>query len=593
MLLTQLTFYRKYGVWMLPQVATPAMYDLKLLEFPRESVYHYLVYDGELSTGPENDDLMLRNVARSIPVHSPMLLSATLGNPVRMASEGPEMVREYFKTHRRMHLARDLTQAQKDKDVPLVVNYAMLAKMYRYQPTKFAQYNRWRNLFTTMLDTFSHLSDLSNRQHYIFLQAPKVLPSVALLMAAAKEMTQATIGLIREPDGFVLLELWKWFNPGPEDEQPSIFHRIAKNKVHLLNFIYVSGGKWCVLNFGVLNSFFLAKGQKEPDPEFVIKAKQHVSGVQMAKRVLRLYMTVMEARSAALRAQIMQQPAVEVVTTQTTAQPVATPEGAQPVIQEPSEQANAAPQAAPIEPRIQINTVLVPDVSVIDEEEFSSLSSDEFQRVMAEQDAEIEEDLVQLDEISKKISAQAPSETVRSIINNTAIAPAEAGVISICDKMAFNGTLSAGEYRKYAKLATMYKHIKAPIGEGTLEEFLVIPQETLVLPDEPTIPDSPAVLDKTMLKSNLSLFDSKYVGEVLHKDIANTVMAVQKAGIAVTSYKVEKVEDILGGYEEHVVRLSPVIGQPSTIRFKVPIVKEDGSYQTNNVKYRLRRQRGD
>jgi hypothetical protein len=101
------------------------------------------------------------------------------------------------------------------------------------------------------------------------------------------------------------------------------------------------------------------------------------------------------------------------------------------------------------------------------------------------------------------------------------------------------------------------------------------------------------VLDKSMLKSSLIDFDKKYIQEVLAKDVSSMVLNVQKAGIALTGYKVEKVNDILGGYEMHSLKLNPVIGQQSTLRFKIPIVNEDGNYISNGVKYRLRKQRGD
>ncbi len=591
MLLTQNTFYRKYGVWMLPQVMTPAMFDLKLLEFPRESVYHYLPFDG-LTDGPANDDPLLRNVSRSIPVHTPLELATLEGQPRRMGGAGPALVREYLKDHRRMHFARDLNQAQKDKDVPLIINYALLVKIYRYQASKFAAYNRWKNLFTTMLDEVTHLTSMSNRQHYVFVHAPKTLPSVAQLVIASKEMDQQAIKNLRDTDSFLLLELWKWFYPSEEATTPSLFTRLPKEKIHLLNFVFVEGGKWCVANFGILSSFFLPEGQKEADPAYVVTSKQHVTGLQMAKRILRMYMTVMDVRNASFIAKIPQDAEIaDDVQTRDSDMEV-TP----PVINAGAQDAPSpiGTQQTPAEVTLatQMN-VYLPSISVIDEEEFSNLSTQDFQRLISEQDAEIHQDLVQLDSLSKQMANEEPHVTVEKIIASIELPTPEQGIVNLCDTLAVNGSISAAEYRKLTKIATNYKNIKAPVGEGTLEEFLVIPPQALLLDDSATMPDSDTVLDKTMLKSNLNLFDSKYVTNVLHKDIANAVMSIQNTGIAVTAYKVDTVSDILGGYEEHVVKLMPVIGQPSTLRFKVPVIHEDGTYVTNGVKYRLRKQRGE
>ena len=71
------------------------------------------------------------------------------------------------------------------------------------------------------------------------------------------------------------------------------------------------------------------------------------------------------------------------------------------------------------------------------------------------------------------------------------------------------------------------------------------------------------------------------------------VVNTQKAGFAITKYEVEKVEDALSCYEQHSVRISPIEGTPSTIRFKLPVVDDEGVYKSNGISYRLRKQRSD
>jgi hypothetical protein len=149
------------------------------------------------------------------------------------------------------------------------------------------------------------------------------------------------------------------------------------------------------------------------------------------------------------------------------------------------------------------------------------------------------------------------------------------------------------ELKKFQKLAVSYKTMKAPDGITPLADFMVIKPEDLALKLDMPMPEATAVLDKTMLHSSLNTFDRKYVDHVLHKDYANAVMSLQNAGVAVTNYKIEKQHDILGGYEDHTLKLQPIVGQPSTLRFKLPIVNSDGTYTAGGVKYRLRKQRGD
>lgn len=590
MLLNQLTFYRKFGVRLLPQVAMPAMHDLKFLEFPRESIYHYLPFDG-LTDGPANDDPLLRNIKHAIPVHHTVMLTSMEGNPHRMAGDPNAQVREYLRTHRRMRRVMSIEQALKDKDTPLIVNYALINKLYRYPANIFTHYWRWRNLFTTFVDEFTRLAATSSRQHYLFLHAPKTLPSVRQLTDAAKEFNATANRYFREPEAYLLLELWKWFDSN--DTTTSLLAHLPKEKIHLLNFVFLEGGKWCVINFGVLNSFYQPHPEQEIDPAFVLKARQRVTGIQMGKRVLRMYMSIMETRNAALK-ELLEQERGQEQAQQEQAAPVITEDDTSEPAAQHAEDAAQASQGETASTKITSDlSAALPPVSIIDEEEFENLPKEEFHRVIDEQDAEIDQDLMQLEEISSKMLQESSHDSLEDILKEGAEHTPEKGVIELCEKLATTGSISAAEYRKYVKSAEAYKSIKAPVGEGSLAEFLPIPSETLKIAEGEQMPDSNVVVDKTMLKSSVNLFDSKYVNHVLHRDIANTVMAVQNAGVAVVGYKVDKVDDILGGYEEHVLRLSPVVGQPSTLRMKLPVIREDGTYVTNGVKYRLRKQRGD
>lgn len=599
MLLNHQTFYRKFGVRLIPQVAMPAMHDLKFLQFPREAIYHYLPFDG-LTYGPANDDPLIRDVKRNPPVLTVVHLTSFEGHPVRMAGDPNALVREYLRTHRRFRKVADIGQALNDPNTPVVINYALINRLYRYQANILQSYWKWKNLFVTFLDEFNRLAQQTNHQHYVFVHAPKTLPSVRQLMNAAKEFGKTNVQYFREPSSYLLLEFWKWFDA--DASSTSLLASIPKNKIHLLNFVFVEADKWCVINFGILNSFFVPKAGDEPDPEYVIQSRQRVAGIQMGKRVLRMYMTIMETRNTALKLMLEQEKQPEVKTPAPTSAPNAEAGAApdQPITEsdltsreEQTQQEEASQEPTAKEKLTTDFVTQLPNISIIDEEEFQQLPSADFNRVISEQDAEIDQDLQQLEEISEKALQEASHESVEEIVKPQEGFVPEKGVLDLCEKLATTGSISAAEYRRYGKSAVSYKEIKAPFGEGTLEEFIRIPPEKLKISDRETMPDSHSVVDKTMLKSSVGLFDEKYVKEVLHRDIANTVMSVQNSGVAVTNYKVEKVDDILGGYEEHAVKLSPVVGQPSTLRFKVPVIREDGTYITNGVKYRLRKQRGD
>ncbi len=563
MLQNQETYYRKFGVRLLTQLQAPAMHDLKHLELPRESVYHYLTFDG-LTSGPANDDQLLRNIRSTIPMYAPLLLRATQGAPRRMGGSGAELVRDYVKAHRRMQYLPHFESGLRLRDVPLLVNYALLDQLYRYQASTFASYNRWRNLFATAMTTIADIAAEAPRNHYLFLNTPRTLPSVGQLQLASEKFEATEVKVFREPASYMLLELWKYvLHP----DKASLLNLVPKDKIHLVNFVFVEAGKWCLINLGQLVSFSLDAEQKEQAPELVIRSKMHVTPRQLAIRLLRMYMSIMETRNAAIKRALLLEKQMQ-----------------------QQEEEESKPDAQDTDKPAAVS---LPNLSIIDEGEMEDLTQDDFGRLVAEQDVEIHQDLKQLDQLANAQQVEETTESVQDLIAAEVNHAPEQGVLQACDKMATSGAISAAEYRRFIKLASNYKEQQAPFNQGPLEEFLKIDPQLLLLEDDNSIVDSPMVLDKSMLKSKLNQFDSKYVKHVLHRDIANVVMALQRAGIAVTSYRVEKNDDILGGYEDHIVRLAPVVGQPSTLRFKLPIIREDGTYVTNGVKYRLRKQRVD
>jgi hypothetical protein len=212
------------------------------------------------------------------------------------------------------------------------------------------------------------------------------------------------------------------------------------------------------------------------------------------------------------------------------------------------------------------------------------------------QDLELDQELDQLNEINQRRESELDTQNNLSIYDllNEKEPELDKVIIDMCDKLADNNLLTAGEYKRFLKLSSSYKRIVAKDNKSTLEEYVKVDPTELKLEDKQNIPDSEAILDKSMLHASLQDFDSQYVKkDIIGKDTAGMILAMQKAGIIITDYKVQTTESILGGEEMHTVRIVPVEGMPSTLRFKVPLIKEDGTFVSNGVTYRNRKQIGD
>lgn len=601
------TFYRRNGLRMQAQLIQPPMHELKSLELPMDSIYHYVTYDG-VELGPPSNEYLFRNLKRPVMVGHVLELGDTKGAPKHIAANVQSLIRDYHIQNRRTRWMRSLEASDRDSQALIVYNYCFLSKTYRYIHSFYSEYYKWNNIFASVMDTIAQATQVSGRQHFLMAASPKVIPSLPQLNLATEDlgvttgnawqglglegyaeeaMSQSSLRAFRDRESFLLMELWKWIGPNRAE---SLFARIPENKLHLVNLIFQESGQWTVVNLGQFNAY---RKRGAEGSEAIIQSKQTMDPVQLQKRLLRMYMSIMEARTLANRApeELPQDEQLDdgeddnenEVVDQGTEDDDTPIMGNKPVV---AEEPGAVPEGLPAEP--------------VDEQQLLSdgenLTPEEMDAKLQEEDRQLDEELAQLNEIARRQeeTAQAGEQTLHEVIFATQGTSLTDGVMNVCDRLADEGLLSAGEYKRFTRLANTYKELPAPLGaEGTLESFVQIPPELLKITQSSSVPDSPSVFDKTMLKSSLLSFDDRYITQVMDKDIAACVLSLQNAGVAVTDYKVEEVDDVMGSYKWYTIRLNPVVGQQSTLRFKQPKVAQDGTYTANGVKYRLRKQRGD
>ncbi len=591
-MITYQLFYRKYGIRFVQQIMTPPISDVMLLDLPMKSIYHYFPTDG-VNDGPPSDEYLFRNIKKPILINNVFDVGSQLGSPRKQTININTAVRDYYNQNRRMRPLRNVVLASKDPNTLIVCNYCLINKSYKYVRSFYTEYYKWYNIFSAVVKNIAELSAESSNHHFILSGSPKIIPSLNQLnLASGAEMSTGLLKTFNSNEAYLLLELWKWLS---ENRQNSLFAKIPNNKIDLVNIIYIETGKWCILNLGVLNSFRMSVEEKSDD-KFIIESKITLSPEQIQKRLLKMTMTIMECRTITTNVSDV-------------------------VADEPKEISVITGNAIEIDDEIQtdsfdndkeidvteinnftpIDTVSPESDMPIDEQlivsddtEFLEEDQEIIKQRIIDEDALIDKDLAQLNDIAKKQDETEEQDinTFKDIINEP-IQTLENAILKKCDKLADDGLLTAGEYRRFSKLANSYKQILSPDDVTLLSEFIVIKPGDLKITESSTMVDNTAIIDKTMLKSSLIDFDSRYIKNILAKDIANAVMSVQRAGIAVTNYKVEKVEDITGGFEIHTVKLTPIEGAPSTLRFKLPLINTDSTWTSSDVKYCLRKQRGD
>lgn len=577
-------FYRRFGIRKADQLLRPPLPSLELLELPKASILHFST-TSPLVAGPAADEYLFRNIARPIMMGHITQNGDTKGNPRRMNIAIDPQIRTYHIKNRRFKIMRSLESGVRDINTLVVYNYSFIPRVYHYMRSFYSEYYKWWNIQAAIWKNIAEIAQQTDRQQFILCSLPTVLPSLSDLRLGSNTVSQKTVKIFNSPESLMILELWKWFG---ENRKDSVLYCVHPSKMERVNLIFQESGRWFVLNLGMLNKWRVAtKEELDLDPDANQKG---IAPEQLQRRFLRLMMSLFQVRTVAAP-EVADATAAEV--TDKKGETVAKKDEVAPVV---VKQEITIPEVSKLTGSVELKPTTTtmpvdattPDVTDDPNDTGDDITHDE------ELDKQLAADFAELETISKNHIGPHEDEVAPAMeVEINEAKTLEDGVMQVCDRLADNGLLSAAEYRRYNTLASSYRNIVSPNGTDTLDKFIEIKPEVLKIEDSPTIKDIPTVVDKTMLKSSLLAFDQRYIKEVMPRDVASMVLHVQNAGIAVTGYEVEKVEDVMGSYESHTVRVTPVEGASSTFHFKLPAIDDDGTYKANGVKYRMRKQRGD
>lgn len=572
-------FLRRYGVRRPDQLLGPVLSKVDEMDFPKGSIYHYRSENPD-DVGPATNEFMFRKITKPIMLGHITEIGDFKGTPRRMPIQIEAVIRQHRVKNKRYRPLVDLQSAARDNLALICYSYCLIPRLYRYMKSLYSEYFKWWNQEAAMWKNVGKIAQESDRHQFIKVRLPRVLPSIPdYITGSSTEVNQRTIKLFREPESRFLLEFWKWLGDNRKD---SLLSNIPENKLDRVNIMFEESGKWTFVNLGLLNSWRKAtKEELEDKPDGNTKG---LDVLQLQKRFIKLMMILFETRTVTISDADIQKQKTETelqnkegssVVKQTTDIPNPTTD---------TGSVTMSPEESALPPEADMLNV------VEDEEQLPDL------------DADLEEELKQLEEISSRAAEldfnanEATPESVSSddsdeVLIDTPKKP-EDSVKALCDSLAEQGLLSAAEYKRHMKLSEAYKQLKSPDGRP-LSEFVNIPMEELKIHESKVIPDISTVSDKSMLKSSLIDFDKRYITEILQRDIAGCVLNIQNAGVSITNYEIERIDDVMGSFDLYTARIVPVVGAPSTLKFRLPVVDEDGTYTANGTKYRLRKQNGD
>lgn len=160
----------------------------------------------------------------------------------------------------------------------------------------------------------------------------------------------------------------------------------------------------------------------------------------------------------------------------------------------------------------------------------------------------------------------------------------EASIKRVLEERARRGTLTTKEKEYFTSIASAYKTIS--FGGRTLEEIITITPEDTKMEVEPLCPDSPVIVDKSVLQSRTVELSKQYREKLLDRQVISAIVyGCQLGNFAVLDLDRETVINAESKFDYYTVKLQPIPeGNQSTRRFRIPRVGEDNTLLAGDVK---------
>lgn len=545
--------YRLKGVRRNDKIVSPPLSLLKEFELPLHSMVHYTT-DG-VDLGPTPAFALLQGSNKGCWVDHALTLATTEGNPRYVPAGILTDVRAYIRANPTMRRLLKPYESVRDGKYPLVVNYALLNRSYVYRNGIYARFYEWANVFNTVCQHVNK-GAVVERQQFVLVNLPDHIPTIEQFKHAADRFDATALRIFNTPELWTLLDIWKWLGKARGE---SSLGTITTEGLDHLNIVWLRNGKITIQNLGLLNSW-----RYDSDDLTAEKTAFSIDYDKLQKRYLRFWITMTDIEAES-----------ELISD--------------------DEFLDAAKPGlvASSSKTIKLDESASGDDQYLDAESPTMVETDDHIGGNDQIDADTDEMLAIHDQ-------QLAEPTDATVVDLSDIEPYQPVNITLdhgidvkARKALESGSITLAEAHRFQALGAKHREIIIPGTTQPISEYMRVTSEMTVIKESPQLPDIESVTDKSMLNSTLLEMDPRYIRDVLPRDIAGAIMGLQQAGIAVTKVDMVEHQDISSHYRTYVVELHPVNGKQSTVRIKVPVVKEDGTVLSGGVKYYLKKQRAE
>lgn len=587
-------YYRKYGVRRKGQLDNPPIQSMSMVMLPKYSIYHYNS-DNSTDLGPseKNPWYHLDDRIRYID-HVTEYVQPTQGIVIRKQVPVLQIIEKYRQQHRSLKKLRNFASVDQMVNTLIIENYNVLNFVYRYQPHRYSNYYRFVNHYGTVINRMNELGKTSTRQQFMEIRLPKRVLSRLQYNVLAKEyirgLNSKLVKTFKNNDSWLFFHLWLWLS---DKREYSIFNKLSPLLFDKMNFIIEESGYYTLINLGMLNSWRKEEQETIQDHEDVLVEDEegNASAENTHLLTVRFYRLVQKLLDYRVNQgsvddieenfnQDIDVSDVTVTDEEENEEPDLKPKTHYPegILNEATNEKNQITKKALPDSQVKTTnkTSQLPDTTVrTDTKPSDHVIEDEIvpSKLLEEQRKQDEQEVRGM-EGHENPHLAVPSQDAKQLLNE--------------------GQITIREYNRIIRLAESFTKQPSPYDEKqTVEEFLKIPEEDINQINRIQVKDNPWITDKSMLEVTTEAMDKQYLEKVYHKNVIQAVMSLQKAGIMVSDIRREEFKDVSSHYEILTFKVTPIGGTTSTVNLKLPVLDEEGVFESQGTKYFVRKQRFD
>lgn len=567
---------------------SPNIFDLEELVYPKNSVIHYCSFN-PASYGPTNTEPFFKNITRKLP----LINIKEYENAVGTIAYYPNKYNMLANEHRRVNKIFKFETLDNIKTIdplnPVIVNYDMVDHLYKYRDRYDISYNTWKNKETTLWSNVLKIKrKFPDNNHFVTIDLDGELTSVGKIKVLSKLSGLAMLKHFKNREDYLAKELFIYLinnnlrlqGKDSKNLYKTIFDEYTLDDFKNLNIVLTKDGKYSVY----------------PVSDLIEKFKDRVK--------LNKYMGYEFIRIMVLRFVQISENISVIESTNTDIKPDedktfkedtdALPKESKDTVQEiennkeleTKDNENDAFSLDEIDEFKDIEFDLpkeTDDIYLKDE----SITDDNISNIDDETITDINDETkstLTSDEINKEVSLESYEEPEEDL----------GALNKLVNAYIVNNNLNKIEINKLLKEVEKSKEVDAPYLNKPLKEASIVTEKDIIIDSENSdIKLNAKIPDDSMKKSSLLNYDKQYIKHVLLKDMAGVISSVQRSGMIIKD--IETKENINASTKsiDVSIKVKPIDGLDSTLKYSIPIINEDGTYMVGGVTYKLRKQRKD